>query len=279
MHYSVSFQIGTIFTCRFIQQVPLFVANYRNLVQARGVSLRAWLGAIKTGRFPTSHENTQPDAEMLLIILKTITIVALLAAILWFIFEPGFEPAITSIVILAAIVKLYWNDVVREMWSSPGLQYGFHRGDDMKVATAGESQGHITADPNYPGGVYEGANFAGSNLEGFQSKKADYRGANFENANLKGAHFKGSNFENANFKGADLSGVNFKNAILKGAILDDADLSGAFLVKANLLGASINNTKFAGANTKKTIMPRGTPVQTPAETSVKPAPQDESEKT
>lgn len=205
---------------------------------------------------------------MLLTILKAITIIALFAAIAWFIFEPGFEPAITSIVILAAIVKLYWNGVGREAMPYPGTPHSVLRGGEGQDASDGAPQSHTVAAPTYsgayPGGSYEGSNFARANLEGFQSKKADYRGANFEKANLKGAHFKGSNFENANFKGANLSGVNFKEANLKGANLDDADLSGAFLVKANLLGASVSNTNFAGANTKKTIMPGPASVQTPA---------------
>ncbi len=193
---------------------------------------------------------------MLLTILKTITIIALFAAIVWFVFEPGFEPAITSIVILAAIVKLYWNGVRLGATPYPAARQRVltARGEGQD-ASAFAAQAQAVATPSYPGGSYEGSNFAGANLEGFQSKKADFRGANFANANLKGAHFKGSNFENANFKGAILSGVNFKEANLKGANLDDADLSGAFLVKANLLGASVNNTNFAGANTKKTIMP------------------------
>jgi uncharacterized protein YjbI with pentapeptide repeats len=197
---------------------------------------------------------------MLLKFLKIITIVALIVAIVWFVFEPGFEPAITAIVILAAILKLYWNEVKEEV-SALSMARTSHV---QKNDTAGQSFLHNNALANtgtedtvsvYPGGSYIGSDFSGLDLKGMISKKADYRGACFAGANLQGAHFKGSNFENADLKGADLRQANLKEANLRGANLDDADLSGAFLVKADLSGASIKNTILAGANLKKTIMP------------------------
>ncbi|MEN8133298.1 MAG: pentapeptide repeat-containing protein [Pseudomonadota bacterium] len=197
---------------------------------------------------------------MLLTALKIITIIALIAAIIWFIFEPGFEPTITTIVIIAAIMKLYWNEMKGEPIAS-GLiatdSTKINSTGDVLPAQNGAADGLAlgTASMSYSGGNYIGSDFSGADLVGFRSKKADYRGANFAGANLQGAHLKGSNFENANFEGANLSKANFKEANLKGANLNGADLCGAVLIKADLTGASIKNTKFAGANTKKAIMP------------------------
>lgn len=197
---------------------------------------------------------------MLLTALKIITIIALIAAAMWFIFEPGFEPAITAIVIIAAIMKLYWNEM-KERPTDSGListdQVTINSTADVPAAQNRTADGIVSGPASvfYPGGSYTGSDFSGADLVGFISKKADYRGANFAGANLQGAHLKGSNFENANFEGANLSRVNFKEANLKGTNLDGADLSGASLIKADMTGASIRNTKFAGANTKKTTMP------------------------
>jgi hypothetical protein len=197
---------------------------------------------------------------MLLKFLKIITLVALIVAVVWFVSEPGFEPAITAIVILAAIVKLYWNEVqgessVLSMVRSRQVQENDPVGQHPSQGNAQPNTGTELTASVYPGGNYVGSDFSGLDLRGMISKKADYSGANFANANLQGAHFKGSNFENADFKGANLRQANLKEANLRAANLDGADLSEAFLVKADLSSASIKNTIFAGANLKKTIMP------------------------
>lgn len=193
-------------------------------------------------------------------LLKFITIIALCAAIAWFIYEPGFEPAITCIIILAAIIKLYW-DGVRQEAAPQGQQATVNNHNDFQN-TEQQTAGNNVSTPEsnessgaYPGGSFTSSDFSGMDMAGYISKKANYQGARFTGANLAGAHLKGSNFENADFKGANLSRAYLKGANLKGANLDDADLSGAFLVKANLRGASIKNTRLAGANMKKTIMP------------------------
>ena len=199
-------------------------------------------------------------------LLKLITIIALCAAIAWFVFEPGFEPAITFIVILAAILKLYWDDVRQIGQAGQG---GAHKRsaetpqeDGTPPDDGSESVMPGTIGSAYPGGSFSGSDYSGMDMSGYISKKADYRGASFAGANLAGAHLKGSNFENADFRGANLSRANLKGANLRGANLDDADLSGAVLIKANLLGASIKNTRLAGANMKKTIMPGPVPGRT-----------------
>ena len=197
-------------------------------------------------------------------LLKLITIIALCAAIAWFVFEPGFEPAITFIVILAAILKLYWDEIKhgRVQTDNPGVPKNIAVEPEAKEGHSNESAKITNTSASrstYPGGSFTGTDFSGKDMTGYISKKADYRGARFAGTNLSGAHLKGSNFENADFRGANLSKANLKGANLRCANLDDADLSGAFLVKANLLGASIKNTRLAGANLKKTIMPSPDP--------------------
>lgn len=198
-------------------------------------------------------------------LLKLITIIALCAAIAWFIYEPGFEPVITFIVILAAMLKLHWDEVKHglapagrpvALKHAAESQEGKEKLSDESAMTAVSSENTSS----YSGGSFTGSDFSGMDMAGYIAKKADYRGARFTGANLAGAHLKGSNFENADFKGANLSQANLKGANLKGANLDDADLTRAILIKANLRGASIKNTKLAGANMKKTKMPGPVPV-------------------
>ncbi len=127
-----------------------------------------------------------------MLVIKLITIIALSAAIAWFIFEPGFEPAITSIIILAAILKLYWEEVKQGLarTANPSALKPASGSPVGKEALSGDSVSTTIARENtgaYPGGSFTGSDFSGMDMAGYVSKNADYRGVRFVGANLAGA--------------------------------------------------------------------------------------------
>lgn len=79
-------------------------------------------------------------------------------------------------------------------------------------------------------GLFEGANFGGTDFSG-----AHLVGGNFTGSRLDGANFKGANLEGAALTSANLGKTDFTEANLT-----NADLSGAYLLDANFAGANLS---------------------------------------
>ncbi len=91
---------------------------------------------------------------------------------------------------------------------------------------------------NHANREYEGENFAGKDLSGFD----------FTNAELDKANFSGANLTGAKFVRAEVEQVDFTNANLTNADFSEADLE-----DANLTGANITGAKFKNAELEYTI--------------------------
>lgn len=111
------------------------------------------------------------------------------------------------------------------------------------------------------------ADFGGAKLPGSNLRSIDLEGANFERslldgadlseARLKQARFQGSSAQRAHFmksdlEGARLSNCNLKEAFLNKARLVQADLSNSNCFGAEFLGVVVGETRFHGANLKRT---------------------------
>lgn len=112
-----------------------------------------------------------------------------------------------------------------------------------------------------------GADFSGAQVPGSNLRGIDLAGANFERAvldgsdlseaGLKQARFQGASAQRAHFmktdlEGAKLSNCNLKEAMLNKARLVQADLSHSNCFGAEFLGVTVGETRFHGANLKRT---------------------------
>ena len=113
----------------------------------------------------------------------------------------------------------------------------------------------------------KGADFSRARLPGSNLRCIDMEGANFEGALLDGAElsearlkqsrFRGASAQRAHFMKTDLEGANLSNCNLKEAMLNKARLVQANLTDSNCFGAEflgvvVGETRFHGANLKRT---------------------------
>ena len=112
-----------------------------------------------------------------------------------------------------------------------------------------------------------GADFSGAKVPGSNLRCIDMEGANFERAvldgselseaKLKGSRFRGASAQRTHFMKTDLTGANLSNCNLKEAMLNKArlvqtDLTGSNCFGAEFLGVTVGETRFHGANLKRT---------------------------
>jgi len=93
----------------------------------------------------------------------------------------------------------------------------------------------------------EGANFEGAVLDGSELSEAKLKQARFRGASAQRTHFMKTDLEKAN-----LSNCNLKEAFLNKARLVQADLSNSNCFGAEFLGVVVGETRFHGANLKRT---------------------------
>ncbi len=93
----------------------------------------------------------------------------------------------------------------------------------------------------------EGANFEGAVLDGSELSESKLKNSRFRGASAQRAHFMKTDLEKAN-----LSNCNLKEAFLNKARLVQADLSGSNCFGAEFLGVVVGETRFHGANLKRT---------------------------
>lgn len=102
-----------------------------------------------------------------------------------------------------------------------------------------------------------GSNLRGIDLEAANFERADLDGADFSEAKLRQARFQGASAMRAHFMNTDLeharlSNCNLKEAFLNKARLVQADLSNSNCFGAEFLGVTVGETRFHGANLKRT---------------------------
>ena len=102
-----------------------------------------------------------------------------------------------------------------------------------------------------------GSNLRGIDLEGANFEGAILDGAELSEAKLKQARFRGASAQRAHFMKTDLEGANLSNCNLKEAFLNKARLVQANLTDSNCFGAEflgvvVGETRFHGANLKRT---------------------------
>jgi uncharacterized protein YjbI with pentapeptide repeats len=93
----------------------------------------------------------------------------------------------------------------------------------------------------------EGANFERAILDGSELSEAKLKQARFHGASAQRAHFMSTDLE-----GAKLSNCNLKEAFLNKARLVRADLTGSNCFGAEFLGVVVGETRFQGADLKRT---------------------------
>ena len=110
---------------------------------------------------------------------------------------------------------------------------------------------------DFSGAKLPGSNLRGIDLEGANFERADLDGADLSEARLRQARFQGASAQrahlmNADLEGAKLSNCNLKEAFLNKARLVQADLSGSNCFGAEFLGVTVGETRFHGANLRRT---------------------------
>jgi uncharacterized protein YjbI with pentapeptide repeats len=112
------------------------------------------------------------------------------------------------------------------------------------------------------GADFSDAKVPGSNLRGIDLEEANFErsildGADLSEAKLRKARFHGASAQRAHFMQTDLEGANLSNCNLKEAMLNkarlvQADLTGSNCFGAEFLGVTVGETRFHGANLKRT---------------------------
>jgi uncharacterized protein YjbI with pentapeptide repeats len=109
---------------------------------------------------------------------------------------------------------------------------------------------------------FSDARLPGSNLRGVDLEEANFEramldGADLSEAKLKRARFRGASAQRSHFMKTDLEAANLSNCNLKEAMLNKArlvqtDLTGSNCFGAEFLGVVVGETRFDGANLKRT---------------------------
>ena len=110
---------------------------------------------------------------------------------------------------------------------------------------------------DFSGARVPGSNLRSIDLEGANFERALLDGSDFSEAKLKKARFGGASAQRAHFMQTDLEGANLANCNLKEAMLNKArlvqtDLTGSNCFGAEFLGVTVGDTRFHGANLKRT---------------------------
>ncbi|HEX4300707.1 MAG TPA: DUF2169 domain-containing protein [Gammaproteobacteria bacterium] len=135
--------------------------------------------------------------------------------------------------------------------------------DHLKAARAEINKLRLVgAETRARGADFSGAKLPGSNLRGIDLEEANFErsildGADLSEASLRKARFQGASAQRAHFmqsdlEGAKLSNCNLKEAMLNKARLVQADLTGSNCFGAEFLGVTVGETRFHGANLKRT---------------------------
>jgi uncharacterized protein YjbI with pentapeptide repeats len=135
--------------------------------------------------------------------------------------------------------------------------------DRLKAARAEINKLRLVgADTHARGADFSGARLPGSNLRGIDLEESNFErsildGADLSEAKLRKARFQGASAQRAHFmqtdlEGAKLSNCNLKEAMLNKARLVQADLTGSNCFGAEFLGVTVGETRFHGANLKRT---------------------------
>jgi uncharacterized protein YjbI with pentapeptide repeats len=91
------------------------------------------------------------------------------------------------------------------------------------------------------------ADFSGARVPGSNLRCIDMEGANFERAMLDGSELSEAKLKRARFQGASAQRAHFMSADLEGAKLSNCNLKEAFLNKARLVQADLSNSNCFGA--------------------------------
>lgn len=135
--------------------------------------------------------------------------------------------------------------------------------DGLKAARAEINKLRLVGDETRARGAdFGGAKVPGSNLRGIDLAEGNFEraildGADLSEAKLRQARFQGASAQRAHFMqtdltGAKLSNCNLKEAMLNKARLVQADLSNSNCFGAEFLGVTVGETRFHGANLKRT---------------------------
>jgi uncharacterized protein YjbI with pentapeptide repeats len=124
-----------------------------------------------------------------------------------------------------------------------------------KLRLVGEKTRARNAD--FGGAKLPGSNLRSIDLEGANFERCDLDGADLSEASLRQARFQGATAQRAHFmksdlEGARLSNCNLKEAFLNKARLVQADLSNSNCFGAEFLGVVVGETRFHGANLRRT---------------------------
>ena len=120
----------------------------------------------------------------------------------------------------------------------------------------------VGADTHARHADFSDARLPGSNLRGIDLEEANFEravldGADLSEARLKRARFRGASAQRSHFMKSDLEAANLSNCNLKEAMLNKArlvqtDLTGSNCFGAEFLGVIVGETRFHGANLKRT---------------------------
>ncbi|HEV2332645.1 MAG TPA: DUF2169 domain-containing protein [Gammaproteobacteria bacterium] len=135
--------------------------------------------------------------------------------------------------------------------------------DRLKLSGAELAKLRLVGDQTHARGAdFSGARVPGSNLRGIDLEGANFEravldGADLSEAKLKQARFRGASAVRAHFMKADLEAANLSNCKLKEAMFNkarlvQADLAGSNCFGAEFLGVTVGETRFHGANLKRT---------------------------
>lgn len=152
-----------------------------------------------------------------------------------------------------------WIEVVSQRHSLPNIYedpfrnslYHKTRYWDLKLSPSAEGGSGWAVFAKRLRGInceLDGADLAGSVLDGCKFWNSSFRLANLRGARLVLADVSGCDLFGANLSGANLSGANLMGSDLRGAILTGADLTDANLSRTPLdQAASIEGATFTGA--------------------------------